>query len=672
MGFSLFSIGARAMSANYAALQTTSHNVANASVQGYSRQRVEQEAVPGMRTGSGFLGNGVRVNTVSRAHSELLSREARASNSLAALDSTHLDLLSNLEDAFPTGDAGLGQAATELFGAFSDLASHPADSSARLAVLARADELAQRFVSSGEHIDALQAGVVTDLRTSVTSINQLSGNIARLNGEIAELQAQGHDPNDLLDQRDQLLQELSGFVQISTVTAEDGSVGVFAAGGHRLVLGKESSRLEVQADRLDPQRAALGLREANGTLITLSSAALSGGGSVGALLTFQNQDLVAARNSLGQMATALSARVNLQQARGLDLGSPSGAGQALFTDFVAQSQSGGLRGLADTRNSDPTGTAEIRVSDASLLEAAEYVLQMQPDSSYVMTRTSDGQRFLSADGSSFTHESGSPAFNPGFTLSLSGGIAPGDRFLLQPVAQASTSLRRVLDDPRGVAASAPVTATAAAANTGTATVGSLTVTANSFDATLTLQGTLSFTSDSGDYTYSWQQLDASNAVVASNTITGTWQPGGSMDLDGFAGLKLAGTPKAGDVFGIATTRSPSTNNGNAQALNALRTETLVGRDWAGTGISGGATITDAYAAALAEVGTRVQSAEFASDISTAAASAALQQRDSVSGVDLDEEAARLMEFQKSYEAAAKVLQVAQSVFDALLDATSGR
>ncbi|NML14912.1 flagellar hook-associated protein FlgK [Azohydromonas caseinilytica] len=681
MAISLFSIAGRAMSASYAALQTTSHNVANASVQGYSRQRVEQEAVMGRRAGAGFIGAGVNVTTVSRAHSEFLTREARSSTSLAALDSTHLELLSSLEDAFPTGEGGVGQAVTDLFSAFSDLASYPADTSAREAVLARADELAQRFATAGEHIDALQSGVVTDLRNSVSSINQLSGNIARLNQEIAGLQAQGQAPNDLLDKRDQMLQELSGFLPITTIAADDGSVGVFTAGGQRLVLGKEAAKLEVQSDSLDPSRATLGLREANGTVIRLDSTALSAGGSVGAMLRFQNQDLVAARNSLGQMATALSARMNQQQARGLDLGSPSGAGQALFTDFVQQSQSGALTGRPDTRNSrdasgNPVATVEIHIDDASLLEAAEYTLETQADGSFVMTRGSDGERFLSADGSSFTRATVTPPatsdFHPGFTLAISGPPAPGDRFLLQPVGQSALNIRRVLDNPRGLAASAPITATATAGNTGTATVGSLTVTASSFDPTRKLQGTVTFTDDSGGYTYDWQQLDASNTVVASGTASGTWASGKAVDLDGFAELKLSGSPKAGDTIGIATTPYPGRNNGNAQALTALRTETLVGRDWTSGGNTGGATATDAYAAALADVGTRVQSAEFASDISSAAATAALERRDSVSGVDLDEEAARLLEFQKSYQAAAKVLQTAQAVFDALLDATSGR
>ena len=677
MAFSLLSVGARALSANYAALQTTSNNIANAKVAGYSRQEVEFSTASGQYTSGGFLGQGVNVSTIARAHDAFLTRELSTAKSQADADSTRLDLLSQLEDAFPTGDAGVGAAASSLFGAFTDLSTSPGDASARQVVLSRADQLAKRFADAGEQLASLQSGVVTDLRTAANGVNGITGGIAQLNTEIVRQQALGQPPNDLLDKRDQLVQQLSGYLQVSTVAAPDGSLGVFAASGQSLVLGDQVQKLEVTADTLDGSRAALGVRQANGDLTTLDSAALAGGGSMGAMLRFQNQDLVSARNSLGQMATAVSARVNQQQAQGLDLRSPAGSGQPLFTDFVQQSQGGALRGLAAAGNvrdasGNPVASVEIHIDDASLLEAAEYTLENDPGGAgYVMTRTSDGQRFLTPDGQSFTRENPAagtdPSYHPGFTLNVA-DMAAGDRFLLQPVGGAAANMRRVLDDPRGVAAAAPLTASAQRSNTGTATVGALTMT-GSFDASRSVQGSLRFTDANGAYEYKWDELDASGAVVGGDTITGTWQAGQPIALQGF-NLTLSGKPSAGDKFDVATTANPAANNGNARALAGLDTESFIGRNWAAGGNTGGNSVTNAYAGALASVGSRVQVARTASEISAGVATQARVKRDASSGVDTDEEGARLIEFQKSYQAAAKVLQVAQTVFDALLQATS--
>lgn len=676
MAFSLLSVAARAMSANYAALQTTSNNIANAKVDGYSRQTANLQTTAGQPSGSGFLGSGVKVGSVTRAYDAFATREAATANSQAAFDSTHVDLLSQLETSFATGDEGVGAAASNFYTALADLANTPGDTSARQAVLSRAGELAQRFSSAGQNLDKLQAGVVTDLRTSVDSINGLTGSLAQLNDEIVRQQGLGQTPNDLLDQRDQLVHQLSGFLQVTTIASPNGALGVFAAGGQRLVLGGEAQKLEVVADDPDGSRAAVALRDADGSVRKLDSGLLESGGSVGAMLRFQNDDVVAARNTLGQMAMAMAARTNLQQARGLDLGNPPGAGDAIFTDFVAQSLAGELKALPAQGNT--LTDVQIHIEDASLLEAEEYSLEVQDDGTLLMARGSDGKRFSSADGGlSFTVASPAagedPDFHPGFTLQLGGAAAPGDRFLLQPVGRAASSIERVLADPKGIAAASQLTATVSASNTGNATVGSLSLTNSGFGSD-TVQGSLKFTGANADgslnWTYDWTQTDTGGAVTPG-TLSGTWQKNQPLALQGF-NLTLGGMPALNDSFNVGTTTFSGSNNGNAKALAALSSEAIVGRDWKASGNTGGLSLNNAYASALSSVGTRVQAAETASDISTGVAIQTAARRDAQSGVDTDEEGANLLAYQKSYQAAAKVLQVAQSVFDTLLEATSGR
>jgi flagellar hook-associated protein 1 FlgK len=456
----------------------------------------------------------------------------------------------------------------------------------------------------------------------------------------------------LLDERDRLIGRLSDLVQVSTVAAEDGSLGVFIGGGQRLVLGGQASSLTVVADPADPARSAIAINEA-GLTRTIDEDSL-GGGSIAGWLQFQNNDLVLARSQLGQMAAALAGVVNAQQALGLDLSDPPGSGAAIFAV-------GGPQALAAQSNQrDFAGNfvanVTLTVTDATQLLASEYELRADAAApgTWRLTRLADGLVRSVTDG----------ALVDGFRIDLgTPAPAPTDRFLLQPVTRSANGMRRVLDSPQGLAAAAPVTATSSPANTGTANVASLTVVSAAIDPDLS--ASVTFTSASGGY--AWELRDrTTNALVSSGTAT--WSAGAPIALNGFE-LALNGVPRTGDVFSIVKTAFPGPNNSNALAMVALRDRAFVGRSVQSTGaLGGGNTVTDAYAAAMAAVGVRVQGATTAADVSASVASQAEQVRSSSAGVNLDEEAARLLQFQQSYQAASKVLQIAQSVFDTLLDA----
>jgi flagellar hook-associated protein 1 FlgK len=285
----------------------------------------------------------------------------------------------------------------------------------------------------------------------------------------------------------------------------------------------------------------------------------------------------------------------------------------------------------------------MTVADASLLQPSEYELRADPANAgqYLLTRLSDGVQRSVASGDTVD----------GLTIAV-GVPAPAasDRFLLQPLTRAANEMRRALADPRGLAAASPLEAVRGVANAGTAAVASLTIVDASVDPQQT--ASIAFTNSSG--AYAWELRDrSSNALLASGT--GNWTAGTPIALNGFE-LQLDGVPAAGDAFTVAQTAHPEASNGNALALAALRDEGLVG----------GQTITDAYAGVMAGIGVRVQGARSAAEISQGVARSAETQRASEVGVNLDEEAARLLQFQQSYQAAAKVLQVAQSLFDTLL------
>ncbi len=655
----LMSLGMRAMAANYAALQVTGHNIANASVAGYSRQRVEMATAQGQFSGAGYFGKGSDVVTVTRNHNAFLTREAMSTQGLAAKDEARLEQLRKLEKVFPTGEQGLGYATQNFLNAFSDLANLPADTSTRQVVLARAQELAVRFADAGAQIDQSQHLLREDLKTTVATVNELTSNIATLNQRIAEVSGLGQPPNDLLDQRDQLLTELSKQIAITTVAASDGTIGVFAGGGQRLVLGKEAQPLTVVNSLGDPSRASVAVLD-NGQPLRLDERSL-GAGRIAGMLQFQNQDLVQAQLLLGQMAAAVGGAVNAQQKLGLNLHQPAGSvpAQDMFSVGAPKAQPMGTN--AKGADGQYVGRLELTVVDATQLQASEYDLRADPTNpgGWQVTRLSDGLvRSVNAgdviDG--FRIDPGTP---PPLT---------SDKFLLQPVTRAAPDMQALLTDTRDIAAASALTATTGVSNTGTARIGALTMTSSTVDPSQT--ATITFGAGGA---YTWELRDrVTNTLMGSGA--GTWTAGSVIpsapdpQINGFS-LALEGVPAAGDTLIVGMTTNVAANNGNALALAALRDQALVGRTLdAGGGLIGGARATDAYAAAMADMGVRVQGAQAISEISQSLAVQSEQTRSSATGVNLDEEAAMLIAYQQSYQAAAKVLQIAQSVFDTLLSA----
>jgi flagellar hook-associated protein 1 FlgK len=654
---SLLNIGSRAMAASYAQLTVTGNNIANANTPGYSQQTANLETSFSQQTPSGFFGSGVDVASVTRAHSDFLTREAAVSASIAAADDTRSTQLQQLQGVFPTDTAGLGYAAQQAFNSFVDVANNPQDSSARQAALSSIGDMASDFSNASSQIDAQQAGVADQLRTSVASVNSLTSQIAALNTQIAAAQAGGQSPNSLLDQRDTAINSLSQLVGVTTVAAADGTVGVFLGGSQTLVLGSNATALATVPDAYDPSKVQIGITTGNTTQALPDGFIASG--SVSGLLRVQNHDIPNARALLGQLAASIAGAMNSQQALGLDLGTPASAGGPVLSIGAPQvlpssnnATSGGVP-VASYVNGSGTrvSSVSITVVDSSALQPSDYQLTANPSlpaGQYTLTRLSDG--------SSQTVSSGDVV--DGFRIDVaSPAPAAGDKFLLQPDSTAASGMALALTDPSGIAAAAPVQATANVANTGTATVGSLSVVDPSVNPNLT--ATVTFTDNSGDYSYSL--VDTTGALPTVNG-TGTLAAGSSIALNGWQ-LSLTGTAKTGDSFVVAKTAYPAADNGNANAMLALGTAAIVGQ---GGSVAAGQNVTDAYASALANIGVSVQSAMAAATQSDAISSAATTAASNQSGVNLDEEAARLIQYQQSYQAAAKMLQVAQTVFDSLL------
>jgi flagellar hook-associated protein 1 FlgK len=640
----LMNVGTRAMFAAQTQLTTTGHNIANASVAGYSRQTAVLTTSEGQFSGAGYIGRGVAVESVNRAVNAFMTDQVALTKAQAAADTTRADVLNRLQDAFGSGTEGLGYAATQLFNGFSDVAASPADPSARQVVLSRAEELASRFRSSSDQIEALQASVKHDVQSDVATVNELAQRVAELNNQIAGSAGGPNAPNDLLDQRDQLINQISGFVQVTRLAQDDGSLNVFVGGGQSLVLGANAYALRATDDPFDPSRVQVSVDVA-GSLRPLDESAL-GGGSLAGLIGVQNHDITAARDQLGQLAATLAGEMNRQQSLGMDLKGNTGSQVgALFSTGAPNAIP------AATNQTDGSGnflgSVSIGISDTAALQPSEYLLSVNPDGSLDVTRRSDGQRWQNQpDGATID----------GFQITLGGAPAAGDRFLLQPVSTAAQGMARVLSDPSGLAAANPVVAVANPANTGTASVSALVIDGAPTDPYGPVNIVFGAASASSAAGRDYQILDAAGSAVAS----GTWNAGTPIAFNGLS-VKLDGVPASGDGFALNPTTFAASNNGNALAQAGLADQAMVL----------GKRFTDAYAQTMSDIGVRVQGAMSASDVSTAVAQQAADQLGSSTGVNLDEEAARLIQFQQSYQAAAKILQVAQKVFDTVLSIGGG-
>lgn len=665
----IFGIGTRAMFAAQAQINTTAANIANANTPGYSRQTVQLETAGGQFTGAGFFGKGVNVTTVKREHDVFLTREAALSRSIAARDEAQLTQLTRLEKVFGVGEDGLGYAIGQVLNGFVDVANNPADTSARQVVLSRAEEMVQRFRTASSQLQSVREGVAQELRVAVDRINALSSSVASLNQQIARVIGLGHEPNDLMDQRDQAIAELSDYIQVSQVPASDGTIGLFIGGGQRLVLGDNALPLKVVPGSFDPLQLRVGVVE-GGVTRALPDSSLAGG-AVSGLLTFQNKDLVDATNLIGRLALSFAQQVNEQQSLGYNQARQIGE-PLLAVGTPGYQTPKDVNGLQLN-----TGTAalDIQVDDASALAASDYELRFEAGA-WNMRRISDGQAVPLTFDSVDTYST-----PDGFSFRLASGTpADGDRFLIQPMGNAAQTLTKVLDDPADLAVASRVVGQLAAGNAGTASISRLTTVSDDYG--LENDITIEFTGGDAVSGYTFTVTGTVQYPVPPATAPTSVVPGQTISINGWE-MVVIGTPQPGDRITVGSALNSAsfpTDNGNALGFVALRDEAQIGRTprvppatdpYTGRPeMAGGETFTDAYASAMADIGVRVQRAQVLSDMSASVAESAQQAVSSVSGVNLDEEAARLIQFQQSYQAAAKVLQIAQSIFDTLLQTAS--
>jgi flagellar hook-associated protein 1 FlgK len=633
----VFNIGTSALLSLQRAISTTGHNIANVNTEGFSRQRVEFAAVEPQLTGAGFVGSGVTIAGITRSYDAFLAEDVRALTSSAANASTLQDLSGRVDGILANPDTGLASALDSFFSSVQDVANNPGSLPERQVLLREAEVLADRFQYLDDRFRQLDREINIRIEDTVRDINDFARNIAALNDQIVSetVRAGGNPPNDLLDARDQLLNGLAEEVGITTFEQEDGAVNVLLGSGQALVVGSIATGLETFRDPFNVGRVNVGIA---GLSTQSDISRFLSGGELGAVLDSRNGLIDGPSADLGVIATGIATIVNEQQALGLDLN--GNLGGEFFRPLAPT--------VSASVNNTGAGAVTAVIVDVAQITGDEYELAFD-GSDYTLTNTRTGDSQV-GPGPVFAVD--------GVEITVTAAPAAGDAFLIAPVAQAASLFEAQISDPRAFAAASPLRSGASLANAGNARLDDLVVT-DASGLPLATPITLTFNPDAlGAGVPGYDVAGIPGGPIAYDPATDA--AGLSVALGGFT-LTLAGIPEDGDSFTIENNVDGSGDNRNALAIANLQTQPLLA--------GGTASFQDYYATLVSEVAVQSRQAGAIAGTEDALLSQAISARDSIQGVNLDEEAANLIRYQQAYQAAAQVIAVADEVFQTLLAAT---
>ncbi|OYY50487.1 MAG: flagellar hook-associated protein FlgK [Methylophilaceae bacterium 17-44-8] len=649
MASNILSIGKSALNAAQIGLSTTGHNIANASTPGYSRQVVVQAAAQAQNFGYGFIGQGAEVTGVSRVYNEILARQMISLQSTGAAYTTYGNQLNAIDNMLSDETAGLNPAMNDFFAGVQALASKPNDIPTRQTMLSNAQSLVNRFNSMDSRLNEIEQGVNNQLVSSVSLVNSYAKQIASLNDIIEQsISTTGNVPNDLMDQRDQLISELSKQIKTTVVPQNQGTYNVFVGNGLPLVVGEDTYNLVTTTSPTNPSRIEVGYQSAS--KVTVLGASSLSGGAIGGLVQFRSESLDQVQNQIGQIAVALAGSFNAQHAQGLDRnGQPGGP---LFN----------IPAPVATSSSLNTGNGELsaQIVDPSLVTSSNYRVQYD-GTNYKVTRLSDqsAQTYASL-----------PQTIDGLTISqASGTINAGDDFLIQPTANAAATLSLAIKDVNKLAVGSPVLSSSlGVGNTGSGAISAVKV--DSTYASSPLSTALNFTYNSGlpstlTLAPSTLPVTVTYGGVSTTYPAGapiTYTSGATVSVSGTS-FALSGTPANGDQFTIA----PGTSTGAGDNRNGLLLADLqtIG-NVAMLGSTSKNTYTTAFSQMVSSVGNKSRELKVTGEAEVKALGQATAAMQSESGVNLDEEATNLIRYQQAYQAAGKMMQIASELFDVLL------
>lgn len=623
----MLSTGTSALLAYKRALDTTGHNIANVNTDGYSRQRVEFATRIGQNLGGHYIGSGVQIAGVERLQERFVFDQIIEAGSRQAGLERLSTLASQVDILFSDSATSMAAPLRDFFNAADGVAAEPLSTAARQVMLDQSNDLLSRSRLLSSQLGQLESEANQQVAQLAGDISDIASEIAKLNKTIglAEASAAGSPANDLRDDRDRQLTALSELMSISTVIQDDGSINVFTAKGQPLVIGHQASTLTAVADPYGGGRLDLALQTPSGT----QPLGNDSGGVLGGIQVFRDTVLDPSIAQLGKLLAGVALTANAQQAQGVDLYGNPGAPLFNLPNFEAEN------------NSANTGTATLTAAfnDAATLGNENFELRYDGANWTARGLTSGSSLMVSGTGTP-----ADPLLVEGMAVTVSGAANAGDRFRLNTGQEAISAISVALFDPAEIAAAAALRTSASVANTGNGAIDAGSV-LDINNPNLNTPATIEFT-DPNNYTINGGGPFAYTA-------------GDPIDANGWR-VVINGTPSAGDQFTVSPTPAGSSNNANAIALASIGDANILA--------GGTASINGTQSALVGQIGSKARSAEIQLGAQTAVGNELRSRLGAVSGVNLDEEAANLVKFQQSYQAAAQVIATADTLFQTLIAA----
>ena len=751
MSFGLLTLGTQSLQANQTALAVTGQNISNVNTEGYTRQRPVFES----RADNG----GVKIDEIDRIADDFLNRQIWADSATYNSYDVYKDFANELDNLLASDVTSISKAMDDYFGALQTAVDDPVSLPNRELFIAQSEALVQRFNDLDANIRRQNETINGQLESNVSSINAIAQNIAQLNDDIRIANASGSIPSELLDQRDMKLEELSELIGFNVI--EDGTtheISVFIGNGEPLVVEQSANTLTTIVNPADSSQLNLGIAIGNSVGDITDHVS---GGHVGGIIEYRDTTLNETLDELGRIALVFADTMNEQHQKGMDLNGD--AGGLMFTDINNASASSN-RFSAD-RDNLSSSTGSVTINDVSVIEATEYELVFNSDSSFTLIRGNDEVRWNQTDfntngpaptNASEVDENGEFYLDSttgdltlridGFTLQIDAAttFSQGDKFLITPTRNAASEINTVLNEASQLALGSPLATSADSANIGTgvvsvtitdkdyadqaAVVGELTppldmsflsaleatnavgntgaasnvqvadfsVTSDiTYPLTITAVGGAFDVTDSGtpattvtgvgaigdaqlDLTASFGITMDINAVVNGDVFTIDHDASGDVayyqltDADGdrIVGEYVSSEPITLQGFEVTVKNSPNINDTftiqpNTDGVSDNRNSLLLS-DLQFTKSIEGASYQDKYGQTIERVGTEAAVAQINAQAGKAVLDSNKEQRSSISGVNLDEEAAKLIQYQQAYQASAQLIQVSQTIFDTLI------
>ncbi|MBB1361910.1 flagellar hook-associated protein FlgK [Shewanella sp. SR44-4] len=632
MSIDLLNIARTGVQASQAQLGVTSNNIANANTEGYNRQVATQSSLESQRLGNNFYGTGTYVSDVKRVYNEFAARELRIGQTSMSAAETSYSKLSELDQIYSQIGKMVPENLNNFFASINSVADLPTDLGIRTNSLSSAQQLAAGLNQMQSQLDGQVKQTNSQIESITTRINEISKELGNINLELMKSQDQD---SQVLDKQDALILELSQYAQVNVIPLDTGAKSIMLGGSVMLVSGEVSMSMGISTGDPYPNEPRINASIGDKTL-NIDPSKL--GGQLGALFSFRDDTLLPASTELGQLALGIADTFNEMQSKGFDLNGD--VGSDIFRDINDPLMASGRVGSHSTNSG--TAAMSVNIDDVGALSGSTYQLSFTTANGYQLTDNQTGKvSNLTLSGTQLTSSAG-------FSINVAGGpIADGDKFEIRPTAGAA-GLKVVMTDPKGIAAAGP-TLTSASTN-----LGNTSVSLNSMDSTVAgfqVGSTITFKLDTTTPT-TYQAFNAAGTEIG----TGPYSYSGNninafgMDFD----ITGSGTSNS-FTFDLAFAEG---NNNNAVEMAKLSDVKLMNN---GTG-----TLTSVFENTKLDIGSQTKSAEVRVGSATAIYQQASTRVQSESGVNLDEEAANLLRFQQSYQAAARIMTTAQTIFDTLL------